>query len=41
MTLTIVFGPVGLIKLGKNAEFKQGTVLVAYVDQGIELPALD
>jgi hypothetical protein len=41
VVLTIVFGPVGLIKHGKNAEFKPGTTLVAYVDQGIELPALD
>jgi hypothetical protein len=41
VALTIVFGPVGLIKHGKNAEFKAGTPLVGYVDEGIDLPALD
>jgi len=41
VALTVLFGPVGLIKHGRNAELKQGTSLVAYVDQGIELPALD
>jgi hypothetical protein len=41
IALTVVFGPIGLIKHGKNAEFKKGTPLVAYVDQSVELPALD
>jgi hypothetical protein len=41
VALTILFGPIGLIKHGRNAEFKAGTPVVAYVDQGIDLPALD
>jgi hypothetical protein len=41
VALTVVFGPIGLIKHGKNAEFKEGTALVAYVDKSVELPALD
>jgi hypothetical protein len=41
VALTIVFGPVGLIKHGKNAEFKAGTAVVAYVDESIDLPAVD
>ncbi|MCU1299002.1 MAG: hypothetical protein JWO91_3280 [Acidobacteriaceae bacterium] len=41
VALTVLFGPIGLIKHGRNVEFKEGTPLVAYVDQGIELPALD
>jgi hypothetical protein len=41
IALTVFVGPIGLIKHGKNAEFKKGTPLVAYVDQSVELPALD
>jgi hypothetical protein len=41
VALTIVFGPVGLIMHGKNAEFKAGTRVVAYMDQSIDLRALD
>ena len=33
VTLTVLFGPVGLIKHGKNVEVKEGTALAAYVDQ--------
>jgi hypothetical protein len=33
VALTVLFGPIGLIKHGKNVEIKQGTPLVAYVDQ--------
>src|SRR6267378_3719778 len=37
VALAVLFGPVGLIKHGRNAELKEGTPIVAYVDQGIEL----
>jgi len=40
VALTVLFGPIGLIKHGKNVEIKEGTPLVAYVDQDIELPPL-
>jgi hypothetical protein len=33
VALTVLFGPIGLIKHGKNVEIKAGTPLVAYVDQ--------
>lgn len=40
VALTVLFGPIGLIKHGKNVEIKEGTPLIAYVDQDIELPPL-
>src|SRR5580692_7955390 len=40
VALTLVFGPIGLIKHGHNAEFKEATPLVGYVDQDTELPTL-
>ena len=33
VALTVLFGPIGLIKHGKNVEIKPGTPLLAYVDQ--------
>jgi hypothetical protein len=39
VALTVLFGPIGLIKHGKNVEVKQGTPLLAYVDQDFALPA--
>jgi hypothetical protein len=39
VALTVLFGPIGLIKHGKNVEIKQGTPLAAYVDQDYSLPA--
>ncbi len=33
VALTVLFGPIGLIKHGKNVEIKAGTPLLAYVDQ--------
>ncbi len=39
VALTVLFGPIGLIKHGKNVEVKQGTPLLAYVDQDFTLPA--
>jgi len=38
--LTVLFGPIGLIKHGKNVEIPAGTPLTAYVDQDIWLPAV-
>lgn len=37
VALTVLFGPIGLIKHGKNVEVKAGTPLLAYVDQDIIL----
>ena len=33
VALTVLFGPIGLIKHGKNVEIKEGTPLAAYVDR--------
>lgn len=33
VALTVLFGPIGLIKHGKNVEVKQGTPLQAYTDE--------
>jgi hypothetical protein len=38
VALTVLFGPIGLIKHGKNVEVKQGTPLLAYVDQDFNIP---
>lgn len=40
VALTVLFGPIGLIKHGKNVEIPAGTALTAYVDQDIWLPAI-
>jgi hypothetical protein len=40
IALTVLFGPVGLIKHGKNIDVKEGTPLTAYVDQDTTLPPL-
>jgi hypothetical protein len=40
IVLTVLFGPIGLIKHGKNVDIPAGTPLVAYVDQDIWLPPL-
>ena len=39
VALTVLFGPIGLIKHGKNVEVKQGTPLLSYVDQDFTVPA--
>jgi len=39
VVLTVLFGPIGLIKHGKNVEIKEGTPLKAYVDEDITLLA--
>jgi hypothetical protein len=38
VALTVLFGPIGLIKHGKNVEVKEGTALVAYMDQDYVVP---
>lgn len=38
VALTVLFGPIGLIKHGKNIEIKEGTPLTAYVGDDITLP---
>lgn len=37
VALTVLFGPIGLIKHGKNVDLKSGTPLAAYVDEDIAL----
>src|SRR3984893_12930178 len=39
VALTVLFGPIGLIKHGKNVEIKQGTQLLVYTDENYEVPA--
>jgi hypothetical protein len=38
IVLTVLFGPIGLIKHGKNIEIKKGTALKVYVSDDISLP---
>lgn len=38
VALTVLFGPIGLIKHGKNVEIKEGTPIAAYVDQDFTVP---
>jgi hypothetical protein len=40
VALTVLFGPIGLIKHGKEVDMPAGTPLVAYVDQDIALPPI-
>ena len=39
VALTVLFGPIGLIKHGKNVDIKEGTPLLAYTDENFELPS--
>jgi hypothetical protein len=39
VALTVLFGPLGLIKHGKNVDVKEGTQLTAFVDQDYPIPA--
>ncbi|HTC41805.1 MAG TPA: hypothetical protein VK703_09545 [Candidatus Acidoferrales bacterium] len=41
MALTVLFGPIGLIKHGKNVDIPAGTPLTAYVDQDIWLAPIN
>jgi len=38
VALTVLFGPIGLIKQGKNVDIKEGTPLQAYTEETYELP---
>jgi len=38
VALTVLFGPIGLIKHGKNVDIKAGTPLLAYTDENFEVP---
>ena len=38
VALTVLFGPIGLIKHGKDIDIKQGTPLKAFVGDDIALP---
>jgi hypothetical protein len=38
VALTVLFGPVGFLKHGKDIEIRQGTPLTAYVAEDITLP---
>jgi hypothetical protein len=37
VVLTVLFGPIGLIKHGKNVDIRQGTLLKAYVSDDVAL----
>jgi len=39
VALTVLFGPIGLIKHGKNVEIKSGTPLLAYLDENYVVPS--
>lgn len=39
VALTVLFGPIGLIKHGKNVEIASNTPLPAYLDQDYSIPA--
>ena len=39
VALTVLFGPIGLIKHGKNVDVKEGTPLLAYLDQDYAVSA--
>lgn len=39
VALTVLFGPLGLIKHGKNVDVKEGTPLTAFLDQEYTIPA--
>jgi hypothetical protein len=41
VALTVIFGPIGLIKHGKEVDLPAGTPLTAYVDQDVWLPAVE
>jgi hypothetical protein len=40
VVLTVLFGPIGLIKHGKNVEIKQDQALHAFVADDISLPPI-
>jgi hypothetical protein len=38
VALTVLFGPIGLLKRGKDVELNPGTIVAAQVDQATEVP---
>jgi hypothetical protein len=40
VVLTVLFGPIGLIKHGKNIDIKEGTALKAFVADDVALPPI-
>ena len=38
VALTVLFGPIGLIKHGKDVEIKPGTPLLVYTDENYDVP---
>lgn len=41
VALTVLFGPLGLLKRGKDIEVKSGTPITAFVDQDVDLMVAD
>ena len=37
MALTVLFGPLGLLKRGKDIEVQKGQEMTAFVDQDVDL----
>jgi hypothetical protein len=40
VALTVLFGPIGLLKRGKDIEINSGTIFTAYIDQTTQITAL-
>jgi hypothetical protein len=40
VALTVLFGPIGLLKRGKDIELNSGTTFTAFIDQTVQIPAL-
>jgi hypothetical protein len=40
VALTVLFGPIGLLKRGKDIELNAGTTFTAFIDQSFQTPAL-
>ena len=38
VALTVLFGPIGLLKRGKDIELETGTVFTAFIDQTVQVP---
>jgi hypothetical protein len=39
VALTVLFGPIGLLKRGKDIELNSGTTFTAFIDQTVQIPA--
>lgn len=40
VALTVLFGPIGLLKRGKDVEINSGTILSAFIDQTVQIPVI-